>query len=316
MLLQNIKRKLKTGKMLSASLLMCFTTVSTPVVNGQSEKSTIFPFHLEFDQLSRILLVNFEGDPDTLFMGFEPQVFPLQGGGEAHLVIGWRTDGRVDKYHQPQLSPDPNKYNITGKGLTHMVSTAINTAEFMLMASGLSAHYAFTDLLGRKIRIRITENDHFKRRPISLLAPMGLASNNPESLPCLFLHDFYFVRRNKTEFLLTISGRSHAPDKLPFPIDGKRMFFTRYCLSPVIATFLPAINLKPYSDTAFNSFSKGIWSADAANTIIWNGVDYEVKLSLSSLLPSIAELMQYKTHFECGFTLNGHQSTGSIRGIF
>lgn len=81
MLLQNIKRKLKTGKMLSASLFMCFTTVSTPVVNGQSEKSTIFPFHLEFDQLSRILLVNFEGDPDSLFMGFEMQVFPLQGGG-------------------------------------------------------------------------------------------------------------------------------------------------------------------------------------------------------------------------------------------
>lgn len=197
-----------------------------------------------------------------------------------------------------------------------MVSTAIDTAEFMLMASSLSAHYAFTDLLGRKIRIHITENDHFKRRPISLLAPMGLAANNPESLPCLFLHDFYFVRRNKTEFLLTISGTSHAPDKLPFPIDSKRMFFTRYCICLVIATFLPAINLKPYSDTAFNSFSKGNWSADAANKIIWNDVDYEVKLSLSSPLPSIAELMQYKTYFECGFTLNGHQSAGSIRGIF
>lgn len=316
MLLQNIKRKLNTGKIRSASLAMFFTIVSIPATSAFSEKSTVFPFHLEFDQLSRILLVNFENDPDTLYVGFEPQVIPLKGGGEAHLVIGWRTDGKVDVYHQPQLSPDPKKYNIAGKGLAHMVSTDIDTAEFMLLPSGLSAHYAFRDLFGRKIQIHITENDHFRRRPISLLAPMGLAASNPESLPCLFLHDFYFVKRNNTTFRLTISGRSHAPDKLPFPIDGKRMFFTRYCLKPVIATFLPAISLNSGSDAALNSFSKGKWSADAANTIIWNDGDYEVKLSLSSPLPGIAVLMINNTRFESRFSLTGHPSAGSISGKF
>ena len=81
----------------------------------------IIPFHIDIDPMKRLLLVNFEKDPDTTYVGFEPQVFDDPVNGRGHLVIGWRQDSRVDVYHQAGLHPDPAKYDIAGKGLANMV---------------------------------------------------------------------------------------------------------------------------------------------------------------------------------------------------
>ena len=59
------------------------------------------PFHIAIDPMERLLLVNFEKDPDSLYIGFEPQVFDDHINGKGHLVIGWRIDGKVDVYHEP-----------------------------------------------------------------------------------------------------------------------------------------------------------------------------------------------------------------------
>ncbi len=52
------------------------------------------PFHIDVDPIARLLLVNFEKDPDTTCAGFEPQVFDDPTNGRGHLVIGWRSAWR------------------------------------------------------------------------------------------------------------------------------------------------------------------------------------------------------------------------------
>lgn len=47
------------------------------------------PFSIDIEPMSRLLLVNFEKDPDTVYVGFEPQVFDDADHGKGHLVIGW-----------------------------------------------------------------------------------------------------------------------------------------------------------------------------------------------------------------------------------
>lgn len=80
------------------------------------------PFSIDIDPMERLLLVNIENDPDTLYIGFDPQVFDDEINGTGHLVIGWRADGRVDVYHQPALRLNPAKYAIARGGLANMIA--------------------------------------------------------------------------------------------------------------------------------------------------------------------------------------------------
>jgi hypothetical protein len=122
---------MKTRKLLLAMLFFLIGTAALAACKREvpenrlselePEKSInfILPFRIDVDPMERLLLINFEKDPDSLYLGFEPQVFndPINGSG--HLVIGWRVDGKVDVYHQPGLKLDPEKYDIAGKGLAN-----------------------------------------------------------------------------------------------------------------------------------------------------------------------------------------------------
>jgi len=200
----------------------------------------LFAFQIDIDPMSRLLLINFEKDPDTIYVGFEPQVFDDEQNGKGHLVIGWRKDGRVDIYHQPSLNPDPKKYDIVGKGLASIKETHFEMAHFILTDRGIEASYSFNDLSGRKVMIHIEEKNKKLRKSFDLLAPMGQAAENPSALPLILLFDFYFVRKKQTEFIIQINGKNHQADKMPLWLDGSRIFFTRYSTKPLIATFNPA----------------------------------------------------------------------------
>jgi len=200
------------------------------------------PFDIAIDPMERLLLVNFEKDPDSLYVGFEPQVFDDGVTGKGHLVIGWRKDGRVDVYHEPGLRPDAQKYDIAGKGLAHMVEREMTHASFEVNDRGVQAHYEFQDLQERNVLIRINENHSRKRKPFGLLAPMGDVAENPSAMPLVLLQDFYFVRKKHSEVAVSVAGRSHRADMLPLPIDGNKMTFIRYSTAPLIATFNPAFS--------------------------------------------------------------------------
>lgn len=188
------------------------------------------------------MLVNIENDPDTVYMGFEPQVFDDPVNGRGMLVIGWRVDGRVDVYHQAGLRLDAEKYDIAGKGLAHMVVRDLEGSFFHVDEKGVQALVEFDDLLGRPVHISIRERNDRRRRPFGLLAPMGDAAENPSAMPLVLLHDFYFVRQKHTDISVRLNGREHQPDKLPMPMDRSRMYFTRYSPDPFIVTLNPAID--------------------------------------------------------------------------
>ena len=92
--------------------------------------NVINPFQINIDPMERLLLINFEKDPDTVYVGFEPQVFDDNVHGKGHIVIGWRVDGRVDVYYEPSLKLDPGAYDIAGKGLANMVETDFSEASY------------------------------------------------------------------------------------------------------------------------------------------------------------------------------------------
>ena len=202
-------------------------------------RKIINPFEIVIEPMERLLLINIEKDPDSLYIGFEPQVFDDEKTGTGILVIAWRVDGKVDVYHQPSLALDPAGYDIAGLGLENMVSRAMVGAFFKVNEKGAQAEVRFEDIEGRIVELKLTEQSNRTRKPFGLLAPMGDAAENPSALPLILLHDFYFVRQNNTELSVKIDGREHTPDKLPLPIDFTRMTFARYCPDPLIVKLNP-----------------------------------------------------------------------------
>lgn len=209
-------------------------------IAGENQPSLLNPFQIHIDPMQRLLLVNFENDPDSIYIGLEPQVFDDPVNGRGHLVIGWRTDGRVDVYHQPGLSLNPSKYDIAGKGLAYMTEREMDGCFYQVDEKGARAFYRFEDLSGREIVLHLEERNRSERKPFGLLAPMGQAAEYPSAMPLVLLHDFYFVRRENTLLEVTISGRKHTPDELPVKMDGQKMYFARYSPTPLIATLNPA----------------------------------------------------------------------------
>jgi hypothetical protein len=198
------------------------------------------PFQLAIDPMERLLLINFEGDPDEVYLGFEPQVFDDAIHGQGLLVIGWRIDGKVDVFHQPGLRLDPATYAIAGGGLNELVERPLTGAYFEVHETGVAAEITFTDLLERPVSIRVHERSSKLRKPFGLLAPMGSAATAPSALPLVLLRDFSFVRRAGSEVRVAIDGREHAVDRLPIPIERQSVYFVRYARSPLIARLNPA----------------------------------------------------------------------------
>ncbi len=293
------------------------------------------PFEIHIDPMERLLLINIENDPDRVYVGFEPQVFADKTHGTGHIVIGWRADGRVDVFHQPTVTLDPHTYNITGQGLAHMASREMPEAFYTVEPAGVHASYSFTDLEGRSVRLRIKEQNPRARRPFGLLAPMGHAATHPSSLPLVLLHNFYFVRQAYTTMEISIDSRSHRPDSLPLPLDGSRMYFSRYSPDPLIVTLNPAadaplLHLDPAPDEpalSTDSAAYGLsWSngTPALRSIERKHGHHTVTLAFEPAFPNLAvspdaetavpgtPMMPLRGHW----TFCGHPSTGQVGGEY
>lgn len=307
-------------------LLLITTTIIS--FQGYTRESTpiIIPFRMDIDPMKRLLLVNFENDPDSVYIGFEPQVFDDQVNGTGHLIIGWRKDGRVDVYHEPGLTPVPQKFDIAGKGLGNMVQREFSHAHYEIHERGVEAHYQFEDRYGRAVSIEIREENSRKRKPFGLLAPMGDAAENPSAMPLIFLHDFYFVRKKHTHWKVTIAGRDHQPDELPLPVDRSRMLFTRYSPEPLIVTLNPATRASPMVLAAETGTGEIIrddyifhieWEGDLPSIQRMTRTNEIHPVSLE-FTPAFPDLLKLGDHISMKgkFTLYGHPSTGRMEGIY
>jgi hypothetical protein len=237
---------------------------------GGTDVPVVSPFHLHTDPMAGLLLINFEGDPDRIYHGFEPQWFDDETHGRGLLVIGWRVDGRVDVFHDAELRLDPQTYGIAGKGLHVMAKRSFAAAHFELGPAGAQVDVAFRDLEGREIRLLVRETDPRPRRPFSLLAPMGSAASAPPALPLVFVNQFYFVRRAGSEVRIEVAGRTHRGDTLPLVLDGTRVHFIRYSSDPFIVTWNPARDGRADVLEVGSEGERGVFPAEA------RGVRYEL----------------------------------------
>ncbi len=318
-----IDQFMKTRILSTCINIMLFTQVISAQLNN---KQLLNPFLIEIDPMERLLLVNFESDPDTLYIGFEPQVFDDDINGRGHLVIGWRVDGKVDVYHEPGLRLDKEKYDITGKGLANMIELTMPKASFDINEFGVQADYQFYDIHNREVVIKIAENNPKKRKPFGLLAPMGDAAENPSAMPLVLLHDFYFVRRKHTETEVSINGKQHQIDNLPVPMDGTRMTFIRYSPRPLIATFNPAFDGELPYQAALDGTER-VWSEGNDVILVWkdgnpfissitfNNETHPVELRFDNPFPDITTL-EDNTSQKGRFEIEADHSTGRITGHY
>ncbi|TVQ44191.1 MAG: hypothetical protein EA362_10405 [Saprospirales bacterium] len=276
--------------------------------------------------MEKLLLVNFEKDSDSIYVGFEPQVFDDNINGQGHLILGWRKDKKVDVYHQKSLKPDPLKYNIAGAGLNKMIPTDMEKAFFDINEYGVQAEYRFKDIADRQIEISVHEKNRAKRKPFGLLAPMGDSATQPGSMPMVLLHDFYFIRRNETEFSLTIDNRGHQLDDLPLPMDWQKMTFARYSPKPLIATLNPEftgvlkcieIPIGQESIEIDNQLYELEWISQKVSIrslTVKNDI-HPLTISFSPAFPDLNNFSS-ETPISGNLIISGHQSIGSISGNY
>jgi hypothetical protein len=281
-------------------------------------RASLNPFTLNVEPLKRLLLVNFNKDPDSVYLGFEPQLFEDEVMGKGLLVIAWRKDEEVDVYHAPSLSPDPDKYDIAGKGLNLMQETDFSHSLFDIQEAGVNVEIVFKDRFGRLIEIKIHEQNPNPREPFGLLAPMGMAAKHPSAMPLIWLHEFYFVRRKKTYYHIRIDGKSHSMDKLPLPLDFCWMYFSRYSNLPFILTLNPDYKgilrpdgLNPTQTTRWKELGK---YREIMGIKVWEG-SLSYTMGFHPAFPDFAN-MEDGQSVEGKFEIFGHPSCGKVSGSY
>ena len=298
----------------------------SPAIYQPSTSGAFYsPFNLRLDYMKRLLLINIQRDPDSVYLGFEPQVFDDPVNGHGLIVIAWRLDGRVDVYHQPTVTLKPANYEFVGKGLADLIERPFSNAHYEVGAHGVNLQVAFEDKLGRSIALHVVEQNEHPRQPFSLLAPFPSGSDKPFSLPLVLLYDFYFVRLKETQVEIVIEGQRHQPDTLPVPVDGTRMYFMRYSTDPFILHWNPnfAGALPALHPTGPGSLTTG----DTIYDLIQNGDRFEigglrptdqrhaVHIAFTPAFPDVANL-QDGAQVSGTFHIDLEKSMGTIDGTY
>lgn len=290
----------------------------------KNEKTLQIPFSLSITPMEALLFMTFEQDPDSVYSAFEAQCFDdnLQGTGQ--LIIGWRVDGKVDIFHDPQLKLNPAGYDVCKGGLANIVARDFSDSYFIVEEPGIKAHFSFEDLDGRLIDFKICERNKKALQPFGFLSPVGDDSANPSAMPILMLHDFYFVRRKGTEISITIDGRSHCPDIINFPIDWTIMYFTRYTPDPLVMFFNPAYE-GPVSTLSLTGETRVVKEdtdfeidylsgTPLLKAIQWKSKGRSVRLSFEPAFPNLAVFEGPSALGD--FSIKGDPSLGEIRGNY
>ncbi|MDD4058558.1 MAG: hypothetical protein PHO95_06635 [Bacteroidales bacterium] len=292
------------------------------IYSTKSEGSIISPFNLKIDLMSQLMLIPFEKDPDKYYNQFEIQQSISPEGLKTLAVIGYQVDGSSDVYFQKNF-PLASQSSILNKA--KLIETQFSTAQFSFSQFDLDANIVFKDKYGRPIVLKIVEIKREEKNPFTLLAPVGVISKNPQSLPVYYMHQMSFARKNYTDIVISINGNSHKPDLFMLPIDKSSNYFTRYSLE----TFNVDINPSTESDMS-------IIDVGSKNHVIVNDIHYDLRRnqghpeikkisvhkerqSLSvEFTPAFPDIMSLKdgAYINGTFSVTSYNSSGVINGTY
>ena len=208
------------------------------IYGGNRGDGFLSPFSLVNPFMQRLLLINFENQPDSVSRSFEIQSFDDPQNGKGLLIIAYRNDHKVDVYHQPSVTPQAD-YSIVEGGLVEMLERPLENSLFEIGAQGADVQFAFEDALGRPVSVTLKESSPKPPFQFSLLAPLGSGTANPPSMPLFVLYDFALVRKTDTVLDIQIDRKAITPDTLPIPINWQSNYLTRYAADPFLVEWNP-----------------------------------------------------------------------------
>ncbi len=195
------------------------------IYSKRSNGSFFSPFSLSIDDMEQLILINFEKNPDEFYNVFELQQARDKKGKERFLVIAYRKEGAADVYHQTSY-PFASQAGILNE--TTFIESPLEDTKFMVTADCLDVFFAFQDKFGREVKVKVNESGIQKKTPFFLLAPVGVISKKPGSLPVYSLYEMSFTRQKYTNIEIEIDKVKHRPDTFPLPVNWSRNYFTRF----------------------------------------------------------------------------------------
>ncbi len=210
----------------------------------------LVPFRLNNEPIKRLLVADVKDDAE--YEGIEPQLFDNGGNGKGLRILMYRKDKKVDVYWQPGVRPDLQNLSV-GDGIGDTAESVMSPSRFEMTGAGVYLDIAFTDKLGRQVRIYIRENNN-DFHPVPFLAPVGSNVTSPNKLFAVYMKEFDFVKRQGTEINLQIGNRVLTPATFPLPMNGQRVYFIRYATNLVIGE----INSLPSNPVIIENVEPGI----------------------------------------------------------
>lgn len=114
-------------------------------------------------------------------------------------------------------------------------------AQMILTERGLYMELSFIDVYGRKHEYMVKENRN-KNDFFGMIAPIGGNLNIPEHFPLVYMKQFNFVMKRKTNVRIIIDGSSIKPQNMiPF-VNFHRVYLIRYSFSMVNRSWNPTYN--------------------------------------------------------------------------
>lgn len=282
------------------------------------------PFILVNPSMQRLLLINFENQPDSVYRGFEIQSFDDAQNGKGLLIIAYRNDHTIDIYHQPGVTPQAN-YDIVEGGLVDMLERPLENARFEIGTQGADVQFAFEDKLGRAVAVTLKESNPKPPLRFSLLAPLGSGAANPPSMTLFMLHDFALVRRADTVLDIQIDGKTITPDTLPLPVNWQSNYLTRYAADPFLVEWNPNFDgaLTRLQPPGAGSFEQAGMVYDLAdNQGHWEIAGFHqlndkhaVQFNFNPAFPDVAA-MQDGAQAQGSFSIDMEASIGKINGSY
>ena len=281
-------------------------------------QETIFsPFKVKPANLTALTLINIEKDPDSIYIGFEPQLLQNKDG-EGFLVLAYRFDKKVDIYFQPQLQLKVSDYAGIGKGGNQAKAVPFKNAYMRFSEKAYICRLRLRTSWDETSRLKLMS----KTKPFGLLAPIGTGTENPDGLMLVFLEDFYFVRQTNTKAKVKIGNREHKLDTF-MPMDGKNVFFTLF-VPPAIVTVnpnfsgkveaLPIINGKAYDGENEYIIQQENDTAKI-ESIRQKVLDRTVTMAFSPAFPNIQNLKNGE-RVKGSFIISAHEKSGTVSGRY